>query len=102
MTEINYGIFDDISNLPIKTLDNKYIRNYADSKNISYSEAHKELKDEIYKKGIKYFIPNDKEKIQALPIDAVVKCLGTYFERYEDAVNELLNKVKENDQEENN
>jgi len=87
MKEISYQIFDEVSGLPIESLSNECIREFAQRFNKSNSGIFNEMKAELKKEGIKYMIPGGTKKIKVVFKRSMSACNPTYFDDYQDALN---------------
>jgi len=93
MKEINYTVFDKISGLPVYGLDDGFVREMAQRKDKSLSEFFNEIKSELQKEGIKYFVSHNKKEIIVTKTSGLFKCIGEYFLDYDEA-KECLKELK--------
>ncbi len=89
MREIDYGLYDSCSGLPIESLTDKYVRTLADLDNKTCSDTHNMLQKEIQKIGIKYMICKDSKVIRVVPKPVMSACAPEYFDTYEQAQNSI-------------
>jgi len=89
MTEISYQVFDEVSGLPIRTLSDGFIREMAQRQNKSCSEIFNEVKEEVSKAKIEYFVKRDSSEIMVVVGEGRLKCQGEYYDDYSDAFNSL-------------
>lgn len=86
MHEINYQIFDKVSGLPIESLTDGMIREFAMKDNKSCSQVFNEYKEALEKIGVKYMIPGGTKTIKVVVNGSMSACMPTYFDDYEDAL----------------
>lgn len=97
MKEINYQIFDEESGLPIETLTDSMIREFAGLDGCTNEEMYNKYKTLIKRNGVKYMIPGanipgTELKINCVPKGAMSACAPEYFDVYEDALAFIKNK----------
>lgn len=101
MQELNYQLFDKASGLPIETLSDGCIREFAQRFDKSCSEMYNEMREAVDKAGVRYMIPGAYIEGTDLKIKCVVKgamsaCAPEYFEKYKDAVKFIKDKKEQN------
>ena len=89
MREINYQVFDEKSGLPIESLSDGSVREFAMRQDKSCSEIFNEMKDAVKKEGIKYMIARGSDKIKVVGKNSMSACQPTYYDDYDKALESL-------------
>ena len=89
MTEISYQLFDKVSRLPIRSLTDGFVREMAKIQNKSCSDIFNEVKSEVKKAKIEYFIKRNSSKIVVIAGGSRFACQGEYFDNYNEALKKI-------------
>ena len=87
--EIDYGLYDKVSDLQIESLTDGAVREFADRRNKTYPEMHNIFKKELDEVGVRYMIPGSylggNLEIKCVVKGSLSACGPEYFDTYKEA-----------------